>query len=124
MILMGLVSMGLFFGMPKLMENSKSSSLSPPFSIYSRLSQYRAHTHRAVDPEMKAEWEESQKKNPMASLMGGGGQASPNPLGNFDMAAYMSGSGKKEDVTAEASSGGNSGNGGNGGNGGKKGGKK
>ncbi|KAI5927959.1 hypothetical protein F4810DRAFT_705855 [Camillea tinctor] len=42
MILMGLVSMGLFIGLPKLVEN--------------------------MDPEMRAEWEEQQKKNPMASL--------------------------------------------------------
>ncbi|KAI0601822.1 hypothetical protein F4775DRAFT_539370 [Biscogniauxia sp. FL1348] len=42
MILMGLVSMGLFVGLPKLVEN--------------------------MDPEMRAEWEEQQKKNPMASL--------------------------------------------------------
>ncbi|KAI1632618.1 hypothetical protein F4809DRAFT_626753 [Biscogniauxia mediterranea] len=42
MILMGLVSMALFVGLPKLVEN--------------------------MDPEMRAEWEEQQKKNPMASL--------------------------------------------------------
>ncbi|KAI2632001.1 hypothetical protein GGR54DRAFT_12515 [Hypoxylon sp. NC1633] len=73
MILMGLVSMVLFVGMPKLVEN--------------------------MDPEMRAEWEEQQKKNPMGSLMGGGQAPGANPMGNFDMAAYLAGqgSGKKDE---------------------------
>lgn len=41
---------------------------------------------------MKKEWEESQKSNPMNSLMGGG-QSGP---GNFDMAAFLAGSSQKE----------------------------
>ncbi|ORY64046.1 Cys/Met metabolism PLP-dependent enzyme-domain-containing protein [Pseudomassariella vexata] len=69
MILLGLVSMGLFFGMPKLVEN--------------------------MDPETKAEWEENQKNNPMNSLLGGG-QAGANPMGNFDMAAFLAGQKKDE----------------------------
>ncbi|PKS12159.1 hypothetical protein jhhlp_001457 [Lomentospora prolificans] len=48
-----------------------------------------------VDPEMKAEFEERQKTNPMNGLLSG--QASgANPMGNFDMAAYLAGSNKKE----------------------------
>lgn len=48
---------------------------------------------------MKKEFEESQKSNPMASLMGGGGGAAPNPMANFDMASYLSGAPSK-DTTA------------------------
>ncbi|KAJ2906893.1 hypothetical protein MKZ38_009756 [Zalerion maritima] len=72
MILMGLVSMGLFFGMPKLMEN--------------------------MDPEMRAEFEEQQKKGPMAAMMGGasGQQQAASPLGDFDLASYLSGQDKKK----------------------------
>lgn len=47
-----------------------------------------------VDPEMKKEWEESQKSNPMNSLMGGGQQGAQSPMGNFDMAAFLAGSSK------------------------------
>jgi hypothetical protein len=39
-----------------------------------------------VDPEMKAEFEEQQKK----SILRGGANAA-NPLQNFDMAAWMAG---------------------------------
>lgn len=39
-----------------------------------------------VDPEMRAEFEEQQKK----SVLSGGAQAQ-NPLQNFDMAAWMAG---------------------------------
>ncbi|KAI0096519.1 hypothetical protein F4814DRAFT_434959 [Daldinia grandis] len=80
MILMGLVSMVLFIGMPKLIEN--------------------------MDPEMRAEWEEQQKNSPMSSLMGGGGGApsGANPMGNFDMAAYLAGQGSKKDDAEPASS--------------------
>ncbi|KAF5134898.1 ER membrane protein complex subunit 7 [Metarhizium anisopliae] len=66
MILMGLVSMLIFFGMPKLMEN--------------------------MDPDLKAEFEARQREGPMAAMSG----QQQNPLGNFDMAAFLAGSGKKE----------------------------
>lgn len=65
---------------------------------------------------MRKEWEESQKSGgPMAGLMGGGsgGQASPNPIQNFDMAAFLAGSNK------DSGSGNNAGN-----SAAKKGGKK
>lgn len=49
---------------------------------------------------MKKEFEESQKSNPMASLMGGGGGgAAPNPMANFDMASYLSGAPSKDAST-------------------------
>ncbi|KAI9901642.1 hypothetical protein N3K66_003459 [Trichothecium roseum] len=75
MILMGGVSMLLFIGMPKILEN--------------------------MDPEIKAEFEARQKEGPMSSLMGGGGGGSgaggqQNPIGDFDMAAYLAGSNKKD----------------------------
>ncbi|KAI4599246.1 hypothetical protein KJ359_002205 [Pestalotiopsis sp. 9143b] len=92
MILMGLASMGIFFGMPKLVEN--------------------------MDPEMRAEWEEQQKKNPMNSIMGGGGSGGGSSMSSFDMASFMAGSSANKDDGG--SSNGDSGKG----NGGKKGGKR
>ncbi|KAI5863406.1 hypothetical protein GGS23DRAFT_621052 [Durotheca rogersii] len=66
MILMGLVSMVLFIGLPKLVDN--------------------------MDPEMRAEWEAQQRKNPMNSIMGGGGSGGgAGGAGSFDMAAYLAG---------------------------------
>ena len=64
-----------------------------------------------VDPELRAEFEERQKEGPMAMLTGGGGgggagaggggggggrQQAENPIANFDMAAYLAGTGKKD----------------------------
>ena len=46
-------------------------------------------THATVDPEMKKEFEEHQKASPLAS-----GLTSGNPMGGFDMAAWMAGSSK------------------------------
>ncbi len=56
---------------------------------------------------MRAEWEERQKTNPMNSLLGGGAQPGPNPMGNFDMAAYLAGSSKEEKDNGGSSTGGN-----------------
>ncbi|KAK2003100.1 O-acetylhomoserine ami [Colletotrichum falcatum] len=86
MILLGLVSMGIFLGMPYLVDN--------------------------MDPEMRAEFEERQKSNPMNSILGGGGDTGANPMGNFDMAAFLAGTGKKEESSGSGSS--------NGGGSGKK----
>ncbi|TEA16597.1 ER membrane protein complex subunit 7 [Colletotrichum sidae] len=79
MILLGLVSMGIFIGMPYLVDN--------------------------MDPEMRAEFEERQKSNPMNSILGGGGaQPGASPMGNFDVAAFLAGSGNtKKDEPAAAS---------------------
>ncbi|KEY69664.1 hypothetical protein S7711_03148 [Stachybotrys chartarum IBT 7711] len=65
MILMGIVMLVVSVGMPKLIEN--------------------------MDPETRAEFEARQKESPMNAVMGGG-QQGQNPLGNFDMAAYLAGS--------------------------------
>lgn len=61
MILMAVVSMGLIFGMPKLMEN--------------------------MDPEMKAEFEEMQTKG----VMGSGSTNTAQSIQNFDLASWMAG---------------------------------
>ncbi|KAI0402403.1 Cys/Met metabolism PLP-dependent enzyme-domain-containing protein [Xylaria palmicola] len=81
MILMGLVSLALFIGMPKLVEN--------------------------MDPETRAEFEEQSKKNPMNSLMAGP-QPSSNPMGNFDIAGFLAGqrSGSKAEPEASSENGG------------------
>ncbi|RAR07839.1 er membrane protein complex subunit-like protein [Stemphylium lycopersici] len=61
MILMAVVSMGLIFGMPKLMEN--------------------------MDPEMKEEFEEMQKNG----VMGSGTTNTAQQIQNFDLASWMAG---------------------------------
>ncbi|CAN9444768.1 unnamed protein product [Alternaria alternata] len=61
MILMAVVSMGLIFGMPKLMEN--------------------------MDPEMKEEFEEMQKQG----VLGSGSTNTAQQLQNFDLASWMAG---------------------------------
>ncbi len=71
MILMAVVALAFTFGMPKLMEN--------------------------MDPEMKAEYEEMQKKSPVGGITramqgGGGGASSAAP--SFDLAGYLAGSSK------------------------------
>lgn len=71
MILLAIVALAFTFGMPKLMEN--------------------------MDPEMRAEYEEMQKKGPTAALgkaMSGQGPASTG-AGSFDLAGYLAGQ-KKE----------------------------
>ncbi|KAK5951154.1 hypothetical protein OHC33_007907 [Knufia fluminis] len=76
MILLAIVALAFTFGMPKLMEN--------------------------MDPEMKAEYEEMQKKGPTAALgraMGGGGPAT-SAGESFDLAGYLAGQ-KKEGGGAE-----------------------
>lgn len=58
-----------------------------------------------MDPEMRAEWEEQQKNNPMSSIMGGG-QPGANPMGNFDMAAFLAGSDSNKNGEGNAGNGG------------------
>ncbi|KAF4974735.1 hypothetical protein FZEAL_8405 [Fusarium zealandicum] len=79
MILMALVSLVLLVGMPKLMEN--------------------------MDPEMRAEFEAQQKSSPMNAVMSGQ-SSGDNPLANFDMAAYLAGSNKKEGGNGGSTNGG------------------
>ncbi|KAK7748064.1 hypothetical protein SLS53_001316 [Cytospora paraplurivora] len=79
MILLGLVSMGVVFGMPYLMDN--------------------------MDPELKKEWEEAQKSSPMSTLMAGPQGGAQNPASNFDMAAFLAGSPAKHDGDASGAKG-------------------
>ncbi|KAK1827562.1 ER membrane protein complex subunit 7 [Podospora conica] len=77
MILLGLVSLAIMFGMPYLVDN--------------------------MDPEMRAEWEERQKTNPINNIMGAAqGQGTSGVAGSFDMAAYLAGSGGKKEEGAGA----------------------
>jgi len=67
MILLALVALAFTLGMPKLMEN--------------------------MDPEMRAEYEEMQRKSPMGGLtraVQGGGAGGPTE--GFDLASYLAGS--------------------------------
>jgi len=71
MILIAMVSMAAVFGMPYLLEN--------------------------MDPEMRADYEESQKAGITGMLTGKSGpDAGGNPVQNFDAAAWLAGSGKKD----------------------------
>ncbi|MCJ1432129.1 hypothetical protein MMC27_001485 [Xylographa pallens] len=65
MILIAIFGMAMMVGMPYLLES--------------------------MDPEMRKEFEESQKSGPLAGVT-----AATNPMQNFDMAAWMAGSGKSE----------------------------
>jgi hypothetical protein len=100
MILMGLVTMVMFVGMPKLMENSTASLL--PLPSRHKTNQKKLTNpslFSTVDPELKAEFEQHQREGPMNAIFGaasGQNQQQQSPLGNFDMAAYLAGSGKKE----------------------------
>jgi hypothetical protein len=79
MILMAVVSMGLMFGMPKLMENSTP----PPVFILLMT----PLTLETVDPEMKEEFEEMQKKG----VLGSGNTNTAQQIQNFDLASWMAG---------------------------------
>jgi len=64
---MGVVALAFTFGMPKLMDS--------------------------MDPEMRAEYEEMQKKSPVSGLTKAiqGGDGSGSVLDNFDLAGWMAG---------------------------------
>ena len=47
-------------------------------------------SHPTVDPELKAEFQEQQRKT-----LAGRAQSGDNPLSNFDMAGFLSGAGTK-----------------------------
>lgn len=75
MILLAIVALAITFGMPKLMEN--------------------------MDPEMKAEYEQMQKKSPVSGLtraMQGQGPASSAASG-FDLAGWMAGAQQQQGST-------------------------
>jgi ER membrane protein complex subunit 7 len=81
MILLGIVALGITFGMPKLMEN--------------------------MDPEMKAEYEQMQKTSPVSGLtraIQGQGPAS-GAAGGFDLASWMAGAQQQQGSTKSSTSG-------------------
>lgn len=83
MILMGIVALAFTFGMPKLMEN--------------------------MDPEMRAEYEEMQKKGPAGALgraMQGGGAATGPTTDGFDLAGFLAGSQAKSSSSSSSKTGG------------------
>lgn len=114
MILMGVVSMGLVFGMPYLMENSEwflsfkppppPSFLPflftpfllslPPFPSFSVV----LISIFAVDEETKAEFQEIQKSGGLTGAGGAGGAA--QQIQNFDLAGWMAG--KSDSAPASA----------------------
>jgi hypothetical protein len=79
MILMAVVSMGLLFGMPKLMENSTL-----PTSSSDTVNNTNGYV---VDPEMKEEFEEMKKNG----VLGSGSTNTAQQLQNFDLASWMAG---------------------------------
>ena len=91
MILIAVVGLAFVVGMPYLMDNSEFQlflftllfHLSLCVQLYDQIADVM-HLHSIVDPEMKKEFEEHQKK----SVLGGGASAA-NPLQNFDMAGWM-----------------------------------
>jgi len=80
MILMAVVSMGLMFGMPKLMENSTSH-------IQHSRTIDKETNNITVDPEMKEEFEEMQKNG----VLGSGTTNTASQIQNFDLASWMAG---------------------------------
>lgn len=75
--------MGVVFGMPYLMDNSKFSST---FCMHGMA----ANWCETVDPELKAEFQERQKGG------GVGATAGVSKMQNFDAAAWLAGSTPKE----------------------------
>lgn len=78
MILMGLFTLIMVFGMPYLMDNSMYSPTLP---------ELHKTDYVAVDPETKAEFEEMQKKG----VMGSGNTNTAQQIQNFDLASWMAG---------------------------------
>lgn len=68
MILMSLVSVVMIFGLPKLMENSK-------LTLYSMWCTCARVLTDTVDPEMKAELEDIQRKGPVTGADGAASQS-------------------------------------------------
>ncbi len=102
MILIAIVGLGFVFGMPYLMDNSTS--------LLTILISISLTELPVVDPDMKKEFDEQQKKSILS-----GGAATPNPLQNFDMAAWMAGKTagnaepERDESSASASTSGNAG---------------
>lgn len=100
MILIAIVGLAFVIGMPYLLDSSTYPHPQTPTKPYWVFPTLPHNTNfiitqaskcgyptnvSPVDPEMKAEFEEHQKK----SILAGGGKT--NPLQDFDMAAWMAG---------------------------------
>lgn len=97
MILIAVVGLGFVVGMPYLMDSSRS--LFSPFLFllpHRHRTRQLMHLQFIVDPEMKKELEEQQKKSILS-----GGASTANPLQNFDMAGWMAA--KTSGTSAETS---------------------
>jgi ER membrane protein complex subunit 7 len=108
MVLLGVVALGITFGMPYLMDNRTPSKLPiyfaipPPFSPVSTLKlTYPPHFPRSmktVDPELRAELEEHKKSSPFSNMLqqaaSGAGGAPGGSSGGFDLASWMAGAQK------------------------------
>lgn len=73
----------LVFGLPYLMDNSMFLPINIQINMYS---QTQANTVLLVDPEVKAEFEQTMKS--------GSGTKEANAIQNFDAAAWLAGKGK------------------------------
>jgi len=93
MILMGLFSVAMIFGMPYLMDNSKSHHL-----LLLRVT--CTYCIETVDPETKAEFEEMQKKSPIT-----GSEGAASQIQNFDLASWMAGKSSDAGASNKATSG-------------------
>lgn len=86
---MGVLSMGLVFGMPYLMDNSEfyRHFQFPPL-LENNLLIYHVSSF-TVDEETKAEFAEMQKQGPLGGAGGSAGAA--QAVQNFDLAGWMAG---------------------------------
>lgn len=116
MVLLGIVAMGITFGMPYLMDNrkcDKANSLPvffqpPSHSTYNHLLCHLPMSKLTplptVDPEIKAEFEETKKNSPLSGVHralqeAASGGSAPGGVGggsNFDLASWMAGAQKSQ----------------------------
>jgi ER membrane protein complex subunit 7 len=111
MLLLGVVALGITFGMPYLMDNSTSMTspaLAYPIFLTCFLVCHHIHANTLillpVDPELKAEFEEQKNNSPLSGMhralqeaAGAGG--APSGVGggsNFDLASWMAGTPKSQ----------------------------
>lgn len=88
MILMALVSVAMIFGMPYLMENSKSTRyLGCGIDGWGLVMFHIANLVTTVDEETKKEFDEMSAKSPIS-----GNSGAASSIQNFDLAGFLAGS--------------------------------